>query len=243
MGAEGHAVCLGGQGRRGWALSGRGDSTATALAILSGRCLRGGWGVGAVDRVAAVEWVAPGSQRALADRPSPPLVSLAPRQGNRTESWGLVPCHPHVAASRRLCRVSRARPQPRHPWPAPARCLHSAATLPGRLLPSPPCSEPPSFPPAQDDQSGPQELPRARLQCAGGRRADEGAARWVPGRGFRPELSREAASLAGLAPVSPSSTWSSAREETGPPGESGPPSRGWDSEAWFPLNSQSRAPA
>ena len=44
MGAEGHAVCLGGQGRRGWALSGRGDSTATALAILSGRCLRGGWG-------------------------------------------------------------------------------------------------------------------------------------------------------------------------------------------------------
>ena len=186
MGAEGHAVCLRGQGRRGWTLSGRGDSTATALAILSGRCLRGGGGGGAVDRVAAVERVAPGSQRALADRPSPPLVSLAPRQGNRTKSWGLVPRHPHVAASRRFCRVSRARP----PWPAPARCLHSAATLSGRLLPSPPCSEPPSFLLPRMTRvdlrnyleriyNVPVAAVRTRVQHGGSR-----------GRGFLPELSR-----------------------------------------------------
>ena len=56
----------------------------------------------------------------------------------------------------------------------------------------------PLFPPAQDDQSGPQELPRAHLQCASGRRADEGAARWVPGPGLPPraQQARLPASLA-----------------------------------------------
>ncbi|XP_070638733.1 large ribosomal subunit protein uL23m isoform X1 [Bos indicus] len=108
MGAEGHAVCLGGQGRRGWALSGRGDSTATALAILSGRCLRGGGGVGAVDRVAAVERVTPGSQRALADRPSPPLVSLPPGRATGLSPGGWSPVTPtslHPDASAGMTRV------------------------------------------------------------------------------------------------------------------------------------------
>lgn len=54
--------------------------------------------------------------------------------------------------------------------------LGAGAALISARLPLPcPCPLP------QDDQGGPEELPRAYLQRARGRRADEGAARWVPG--------------------------------------------------------------
>lgn len=40
----------------------------------------------------------------------------------------------------------------------------------------------------QDDQGGPEELPGAHLQCARGRCADQGAARWVTGLGCCPAV-------------------------------------------------------
>lgn len=80
------------------------------------------------------------------------------------------------------------------PGPSPGRLppgvYAQQLTPPGRLLPSPPCSEAPLSLLPQDDQSGSQELPRAHLQRAGGCRADQGTARWVAGPGAPPELSR-----------------------------------------------------
>lgn len=108
-------------------------------------------GGGAMDRAAAAtqatghcRWLpaARGHSQAV-----PPLRSSArpPGRVTRTESWEPVPRRPHVAASRRLCRVSRVRPQPR---PAPTRCLRSAAHATRQAASFSTLFRGPSFPPA-----------------------------------------------------------------------------------------------
>lgn len=166
----------------------------------------------AVDRVAAVERAAPSSQRALADHPSPPLASSTPGRATGRSPGGWSPSPPCRCAQMPLQRQRGPAPASQA---APTQRLHSAAHAARQapffstLFRAPPFSLLP-----QDEQSGPQELPRAHLQRAGGRRADESAAWWVVGPGFLPELSRP-----GCQPrwPSPSSTWSFACEETGPP--------------------------
>lgn len=106
----------------------------------------GGVGGLAVDRVAAVERAAPSSQRALADNPSPPLASSAPRQGNRTEPWGLVPVAPMS-----LCpdaTAASAGPGPGLPGGShPVSALSSSCRPAGSFLLHP-VQSPPFSPPA-----------------------------------------------------------------------------------------------
>ena len=98
------------------------------------------------------------------------------------------------------------------PEPAPTRGLRSAAHPVGRAALYPGPVQTLFLPPLpQDDQSGPQELPRAHLQRARGCRADEGAARWVPRAGAAPPRSSRGP---GCPPRSHSGTWSFAHEET-----------------------------
>lgn len=139
------------------------------------------------------------------------------------------------------------------PEPAPARGLRSAAQPVGRAaLYLGPVQTSFLSPLPQDDQSGPQELPRAHLQCARGCCADKGAARWVPGGGL-PPLVWAPARVAGLVPPrGHSATWSFAHEETegGPQGGGGLPALelGWPgaagcSEQGPTLNPPTRSPA
>uniref|UniRef100_A0A4W2IDY8 Large ribosomal subunit protein uL23m n=1 Tax=Bos indicus x Bos taurus TaxID=30522 RepID=A0A4W2IDY8_BOBOX len=108
----------------------------------------GGGGVGAVDRVAAVERVTPGSQRALADRPSPPLVSLPPGRATGLSPGGWSPVtptslHPDASAGSAGPGPSPGTPGQLPPGVCtqqlrcPAGCflLHPAQSPPLSLLP------------------------------------------------------------------------------------------------------------
>lgn len=147
------------------------------------------------------------------------------------------------------------------PEPAPTRGLRLAAQPVGRAaLYLGPVQTSFLSPLSQDDQSGPQELPRAHLQCARGCCADKGAARWVPRAGaalwcglLRGAPVGQAARVAGLVPPrGHSCTWSFAHEETegGPQGGGGLPALelGWPgpagcSEQGPTLNPPTRSPA